>query len=81
MQLMALVVPFACLFLFGCDGLPYRTTHQSTSTHEQDVSEHGCLTERKVKIQIKKKEKSASYKRREKKKNLKHKLDKKQAVI
>lgn len=22
---------------------PYQSVHQSTSTHEQDVSEHGCL--------------------------------------
>lgn len=72
MQLMALVIPFAYLF-FGCDGLPYRTTHQSTSTHEQDVSEHGCLTERKVKIKIffKKKGEKRIVQKEEKKTELK----------
>lgn len=42
-QLMALVVPFA--FHFGFDGSPVHTIDPSTSTHEQDVSEYGCLTE------------------------------------
>lgn len=39
-QLMALVVPFT----FGFDGSPFQTIDPSTNTHEQDVSEYGCLT-------------------------------------
>lgn len=42
-QLMALVIPFT--FLFGFDGSPFRAIDPSTNTHEQDVSEYGCLTE------------------------------------
>ena len=43
---MALVVPF--IFLFGFDGLPVQTIDPSTNTHEQDVSEYGCLTKWKM---------------------------------
>lgn len=47
---MALVVPFTYLFFFfGFDRSPVQTLNPSTSTHEQDVSEYGCLTKWKMK--------------------------------